>query len=155
MLLFVIVALSLTVWRLVDWGALRTSPFYDSLDAPKLFDALAAHAGMGENHAGGGGGGRSDGVATQEFDYTYSSVDDPPAARRAFLAALHLQVARRLANAGCQVQGGGSTGAAQGDLSAFSFTYRNRDVWGQVHAFSFESGDSVRIVLLVTEFDAD
>ena len=125
LMLTVIVALLLTIWRLVDLSTFHGTAFL-AFDPTDEIESVAQEIGYPSRGGDGGGGGSSnDRYGFRKLRYRLVVPADADAPR--LVAALHNRFLQRLADAGCDVLGGGSETSQD-----FSVNYRQGNTLGVV-----------------------
>lgn len=144
LMLTVIVALLLTVWRLVDVNGFQPSAFL-AFDATAEIESVAKELGYPSRGGDGGGNGSgNDRYGFRKLRYTMTVPAD--ADLDLFVAALRNRLLQRLAEAGCEVSGDRSE-ASRG----FSFNYRDGDSKGIVDVDCYLGAGELHTTVLIHE----
>ena len=147
LMLTAIVALLLTIWRLVDVSAFQPTPFM-AFDPTDDIELAAKELGYAQQGGGGGGGGSSN--ERYGFRKHQYGLQVPANADAGLLVgALHSRILQRLAEAGCDVTGDGSE-----NDSGFCFNYRQGDTKGIVDVDCYLQDGAFNVSVLIHEVHA-
>jgi len=147
LMLTAIVALLLTIWRLVDVSTFQGTAFLSSFDPMKEIQAVGEELGyVGTGGAGGGGGSSNDQHGIRTFQYGLQVPADAEPAL--LLGALQSKILQRLVEAECELTGDGGTSSAEG----FSLVYRQGATIGLVKVDSYLQDGEFNACVLIHEF---
>lgn len=146
-MLTVIVALMLTVWRLLDLSTYQPTPFL-TFDPTKDVAAAVQELGYPQHDGGGAGGGSgNDEFGVRKFQYGLTVPTEADFAQ--FVASLHNRFLQRLAEAGCDVSGTGSHTS-----QSFSFHYRQGNTLGVLDVDCCRQDGQFQAFVLIHEVHA-